>query len=149
MPCGVMRYKFTAKVARTRNQSFCRGVFPVVHSRRRKFLKHVHNLFTRFVVVLASWLETRNQLRKRQEKNEFNFELQQKKFLTGKRSARLHLKTETVCQKNFARAKPRPFRNPRGEESSVVIPRASRVDRTGLCAQFSASASGGQTLTKL
>jgi hypothetical protein len=36
------------------------------------------------VVVLASGLEIRNQLRKRQEKNEFNFRLRQKIFLTGK-----------------------------------------------------------------
>ena len=38
-------------------------------------------IHTRFVVVLASGLETRNQLRKRQEKNEFNFRLRQKVFL--------------------------------------------------------------------
>jgi hypothetical protein len=30
------------------------------------------------VAALASGLETRNQLRKRQEKNEFNFQLRQK-----------------------------------------------------------------------
>ena len=41
-------------------------------------------IHTRFVVVLASGLETRNQLRKRQEKNEFNFRLRRKIFLTGK-----------------------------------------------------------------
>jgi hypothetical protein len=37
-----------------------------------------------FVVVLASGLETRNQLRKRQEKNEFYFQFHQKNFLDGK-----------------------------------------------------------------
>jgi hypothetical protein len=41
-------------------------------------------IHTRFVVVLASWLETRNQLQKRQEKNEFNFQLRQKNFLDWK-----------------------------------------------------------------
>ena len=35
-------------------------------------------IHTRFVAALASGLETRNQLRKRQEKNEFNFRLRQK-----------------------------------------------------------------------
>src|SRR5262249_41032083 len=41
-------------------------------------------IHTRFVVVLASGLEIRNQLRKRQEKNEFNFQLLQKNSLDGK-----------------------------------------------------------------
>src|SRR5882757_5305066 len=35
-------------------------------------------IHTRFLAALASGLETRNQLRKRQEKNEFNFQLRQK-----------------------------------------------------------------------
>jgi hypothetical protein len=35
----------------------------------------------RFVAALASGLETRNQLRKRQEKNEFYFQLRKKNFL--------------------------------------------------------------------
>jgi hypothetical protein len=35
-------------------------------------------IHTCFVAALASGLETRNQLRKRQEKNEFNFQLRQK-----------------------------------------------------------------------
>jgi len=39
----------------------------------------------RFVVALASGLETRNQLRKRQEKNEFYFFGREKIFLTKKR----------------------------------------------------------------
>ena len=38
-------------------------------------------IHTRFVAALASGLETRNQLRKRQEKNEFNFQLRPKNFL--------------------------------------------------------------------
>jgi hypothetical protein len=36
------------------------------------------------MAALASGLETRNQLRKRQEKNEFNFQLRPKIFLTEK-----------------------------------------------------------------
>jgi hypothetical protein len=35
----------------------------------------------RFIPALASGLETRNQLQKRQEKNEFNFSLPIKNFL--------------------------------------------------------------------
>jgi len=37
---------FTTTLARTRNQSFWQGAFALVHSCCRKFLKHVHNLFT-------------------------------------------------------------------------------------------------------
>jgi hypothetical protein len=37
------------------------------------------------MAALASGLETRNQLRKRQEKNEFYFQFRQKNFLDGKK----------------------------------------------------------------
>src|SRR5215203_3699126 len=46
-------------------------------------------IHTRFVVVLASGLETRNQSRKRQEKNEFYFQLREKNFLDGENEARV------------------------------------------------------------
>jgi hypothetical protein len=56
-------------------------------------------IHTRFVVVPASGLETRNQLRKRQEKNEFNFRLRQENFLDWKNEARVSSqKKETVCK---------------------------------------------------
>jgi hypothetical protein len=52
------------------------------------------------VAALASGLETRNQLRKRQEKNEFNFRLRQKIFLDWENEARVSAqKKETVCEK--------------------------------------------------
>lgn len=51
-------------------------------------------IHTRVVVVLASWLETRNQLQKRQEKNEFNFEFRQKNFLDRQNEARVSIKTK-------------------------------------------------------
>jgi hypothetical protein len=41
------------------------------------------------MAALASGLETRNQLRKRQEKNEFYFQLWQKNFLDWKNEARV------------------------------------------------------------
>jgi hypothetical protein len=46
-------------------------------------------IHTGFVVVLASGLETRNQSRKRQEKNEFYFQLHQKKSLDWENEARV------------------------------------------------------------
>jgi hypothetical protein len=56
----------------------------------------------RFVVALASGLETRNQLRKRQEKNEFYFQFQQKNFLDCENEARVSArKNETVCCKKL------------------------------------------------
>ena len=59
-------------------------------------------IHTRFVVVLASGLETRNQLRKRQEKNEFNFQFRQKNFLDCENEARVSSREqETACLKEF------------------------------------------------
>jgi hypothetical protein len=55
-------------------------------------------IHTRFVVVLASGLETRNQSRKRQEKNEFYFQLHQKNSLDWENEARVSSeKQKTVC----------------------------------------------------
>jgi hypothetical protein len=42
----------------------------------------------RFLPVLASGLETRNPLRNRQEKNEFNFQSRRKNFLDWENQAR-------------------------------------------------------------
>jgi hypothetical protein len=42
-------------------------------------------------VVLASWLETRNQLEKRQEKNEFYFQFSKKNSLDGKNEGRVSM----------------------------------------------------------
>jgi len=57
----------------------------------------------RFVAALASGLETRNPLRKRQEKNEFNFSIATKFFLTRKikRACRCE-KKKSVFAKIFA-----------------------------------------------
>src|SRR4029077_16497891 len=55
-------------------------------------------IHTRFVAALASGLETRNQLRKRQEKNEFYFQLRQKNSLDEENGARRQTQNkETVC----------------------------------------------------
>jgi hypothetical protein len=68
-------------------------------------------IHTRFVIFLASGLETRNQLRKRQEKNEFNFQLRPKNFLDGENEARVSSpKREIVCWKHFV-SQPRRIRN--------------------------------------
>jgi hypothetical protein len=56
----------------------------------------------RFMAALASGLETRNQLRKRQEKNEFYFRLRQKKFLDWEKEARVFgVKTRNSVSKKF------------------------------------------------
>ena len=59
-------------------------------------------IHTRLGVVLASWLETRNPLQKRQEKNEFYFQLRQKNFLDGKNEARVPVKTKRYVEKFHA-----------------------------------------------
>ena len=81
-------------------------------------------IHTRFVAVLASGLETRNQLQKRQEKNEFNFQLGQKNFLTEKLSARVCSKTEIVRRK---------FRETQTSKRSES-PRPNRLGRLIVCA---------------
>jgi hypothetical protein len=48
-------------------------------------------------------------VQKRQEKNEFNFHLQQKKFLDWKNEARVSVKNRNAASRNFAQAKPLRF----------------------------------------
>src|SRR5215813_15385318 len=85
MPRVVVRCVFTTTLARTHNQSFWRVVFAVVHSCRRKFLKHVHNLFTH-----ALWPSSPAGLRVEiscesdKKKMNFIFNFDKKIFLTVK-----------------------------------------------------------------
>ena len=99
-------------------------------------------IHTRFVVVLASGLETRNQLRKRQEKNEFNFRLRPKIFLTGKMKHACRRENKKQCVERKLVSQPRRIRDRHNEQTSLLIGCASRVDQIRLCAQFLASASG-------
>jgi len=111
------------------------------------------NMFTTYSHTLYGCprqrLETRNQLRKRQEKNEFKFRLRQKNFLDWKNEARVSAEKQKQCVEKFRATQTATIRNHRGEESSLLTPCLSRVDRIGLCAQFPASPSRGQTLSKL
>ena len=73
------------------------------------------------MVVLASGLETRNQLRKRQEKNEFYFQLQQKNFLDGENEARVSSpKREIVHWKDLV-SQPGRIRNRRDEQNTLLV----------------------------
>ena len=150
MPRGAVQCMFTTKLVRSSNQSFCRGVFPVVHSCCRKFLKHVHNLFTH-----ALWLPSPAGLRleigcesdKKKMNLIFNYD---KKFpLTEKMKHACRRKRKKRCMKKSHARQPRRIRNHRDEETSLLIVCAPRVDRLNLCGQFPGSASGGQTLSKL
>jgi hypothetical protein len=94
------------------------------------------------MAALASGLETRNQLRKRQEKNQFYFRLRQKNFLTGKMKHACRRENRNSVSKNFREMQTATIRNRRGEQTSLLIGYASRVDRIRLCAQFLGSASG-------
>jgi len=76
----------------------------------------------------------------------FNFD--KKILLTGKTSTRVGLKTKTDVEK-FRASQSAIIPNPCDDQTSVLIPRACPVDRIGLCTQFPASASRGQTLSKL
>src|SRR6266436_5145003 len=105
MPRGVVQCMFTTKLARSSNQSFCRGVFPVVHSCYRKFLKHVHNLFTR-----PLWLPSPAGLRLEiscesdKKKMNFIFDYDKKFFLTGKMKHAGRRETTKQCVEKISRA---------------------------------------------
>ena len=134
---------FTTTLARTRNQSFWQGAFAVVHSCCRKFLKHVHNLFTR-----ALWLPSPAGLRLEiscesdKKKMNFIFDYDKKIFLTGKMKHACRRENKKQCVEKISLSQPRRIRNRRNEQTSLLIGCASRVDRIRLCAQFLASASG-------
>jgi hypothetical protein len=93
---------FTTKLMGSSNQSFCRGVFPVVHSCCRKFLKHVHNLFTH-----ALWLPSPVGLRLEiscesdKKKMNFIFNYDKKIFLTGKMKRACRRETKNSALKKF------------------------------------------------
>jgi len=114
------------------------------------FLKHVHNLFTR-----ALWLPSpaglRLEISCESDKKKMNliFDYDKKFSLTEKMKHACRRKKKKRCVKKFRARQARRIRNRRGEESSLLIPCLSRVDRIGLCAQFPASPSRGQTLSKL
>jgi hypothetical protein len=76
-----------------------------------------------FKAALASGLETRNQLRKRQEKNEFNFRLRQKNFLDCKNEASVSKQNgKERTRENF-----RASRMPIDSESSRQTDLAARL----------------------
>jgi hypothetical protein len=70
-------------------------------------------IHTRFLVVVASGLETRNQLRKRQEKNEFNFQLRQKNFLDWENKQACRRENRNRAPKKFRAAQRLRFGIPR------------------------------------
>jgi hypothetical protein len=106
-------------------------------------------IHTRFMAALASGLETRNQLRKRQEKNEFKFRLRQKNFLDWKNEARVSARKQKHYVEKLSRNQKRDDSESPRRTEFAADPCLSRVDRIGLCTQFPASPSRGQTLSKL
>jgi len=114
------------------------------------FLKHVHNLFTR-VLWLPSPAGLRLEISYESDKKKMNlnFDCDKKIFLTGKMKHACRRENRNSVSKNFRATQTATIRNRRGEQSSLLIPCLSRVDRIGLCAQFPASASRGETLSKL
>jgi hypothetical protein len=105
-------------------------------------------IHTRFVIFLASGLETRNQVRKRQEKNEFIFNYDQKNFLDWEMKHACRCENRNSASKKIAQPKPPAFKIAAANRL-VAIVCASRVDRIGLCAKFPVSPGEGQTLSKL
>jgi hypothetical protein len=91
----------TAILSRTRNQSFWREAFSLVHSCCRKFLKHVHKLFTH-ALWSSSPAGLRLEIRCESDKKKMNFifNYDQKIFLTGKmkRASRRGNKKQSVAE---------------------------------------------------
>jgi len=83
------------------------------------------------------------------KKMNFIFDYDQKIFLTGKMKHVCRRENRNSVSKKFRATQTATIRNRRDEESSLLIVCASRVDRIGLCAQFPASPSRGQTRSKL
>jgi len=114
------------------------------------FLKHVHNLFTR-----AFWLPSpvglRLEISCESDKKKMNliFDYDKKFPLTEKMKHTSRGKRKKRCVKKFRARQSQRIRNRRDEETSLLIVCAPRVDRLNLCGQFPASASGGQTISKL
>ena len=127
----------------SRSFPFCSFLLPEV-SQTCSQLIHM-----RFVAALASGLETRNQLRNPQEKNEFNFRFPRKNFLDWKNEHACRRENRNSGLNKIRATQTATLQDRRGEQTSSLIACASRVDRIGVCAQFPASASGGQTLSKL
>jgi hypothetical protein len=83
------------------------------------------------------------------KKMNFIFNYDKKIFLTGKMKHACPCESRNSVSKKFRATRTATMRNRRGEKISVLIACLSRVDRIGLCAQFPASPSGRQTLSKL
>jgi hypothetical protein len=150
MPRDIVQRMFTRKLARSSNQSFRRGVFPVVHSWGGKFLKHVHNLFTH-ALWSSSPAGLRLEISYESDKKKMNliFNYGKKFFLTGKMKRACQCENRNSVSTKIRATQTATIQNRRGEQTSSLIACASRVDRIGLCAKFPASASGGQALSKL
>jgi hypothetical protein len=77
------------------------------------------------------------------------FDYDKKFFLTGKMKHACWRENRNSVSKKFRATQTATIRNRRGEQISVLIACLSQVDRIGLCAQFPASPSRGETLSKL
>jgi hypothetical protein len=79
----------------------------------------------------------------------FIFDCDKKIFLTGKLKHACRRENRNSVLKKIRATQTAIIQNRRGEQTSSLIACASRVDRIGLCTQFPASASEGQTLSML
>ena len=104
-------------------------------------------IHTPFMAALASGLEIRNRSRKRQEKNELNFQLRQKNFLDGKKKRACPLENRNSVSKKISREPNRDQFGSLRRPDRGADPCASRVDQIGLRTQFPVSVSGRQSLS--
>jgi hypothetical protein len=98
------------------------------------FTSYSHGL----LVVLASWLETRNPSEKRQEKNEFNFQFREENFLDAENELRVLLGSQhTACWKVFVRQR-RPILNRRTKDFAADFVAHPELTQSMCARNFSA-----------
>ena len=97
----VVQCMFVATRSCTRNQSLWQAAFAVVHSCCRKFIKHVHNLFTHALWSFSpAGLRLEISCESDKKKMNFIFNFDKKIFLTGKmKRARRHQDKKQFVEK--------------------------------------------------
>jgi hypothetical protein len=104
----------STKLKSTSDQSFCRGAFAVIHSRCRKFLKHVHNLFTP-ALLLSSPAGLRLEIGCESDKKKMNFifDYNEEIFLNGKTKRACRRENKNNASKKLRATQLRRFGSPR------------------------------------
>jgi len=95
-------------------------------------------IHTCFVVVLASGLETRNQLQKRQEKNEFYFQFREENLLDGENELGVSARKQHTVDLKIIVRQPRPILNRRTRDFAANVAARPELTQSISARNFSA-----------